>query len=159
MEVRADYRQLPGTGADLSGCGWPPLGKLGLRSGASDLLQALACLADELQAVRGPMWGLASTNMFPSTQKDRANVLESKPRRPLDSHPHPLPPSFKTLSISPDSAALPLLRLLHIRASLSAATSLSLAHISGSFSIFPSSRLSLIPLCCCFPVLQSFFLT
>lgn len=61
----------------------------------------------------GPMWGLASTNMFPSTQKDRANVLESKPRRPLDSPQQtPLPPSFKTLSISPDSPALPLLLLL-----------------------------------------------
>lgn len=59
------------------------------------------------------MWGLASTNMFPSTQKDRANVLESKPRRPLDSPQQtPLPPSFKTLSISPDSPALPLLLLL-----------------------------------------------
>lgn len=51
--------------------------------------------------------------MFPSTQKDRANVLESKPRRPLDSPQQtPLPPSFKTLSISPDSPALPLLLLL-----------------------------------------------
>ena len=39
---------------DLSGCGWPPLGKSGLRSGASDLLQALACLADELQAAQAP---------------------------------------------------------------------------------------------------------
>lgn len=34
------------------------------------------------------MWGLACTNMFPSTQKDRANVLESEVWRP-----HPLPPS------------------------------------------------------------------
>lgn len=109
----------------------------------------------------GPMWGLASTNMFPSTQKDRANVLESRPQRPLDSPQQtPLPPSFKTLSISPDSPALPLLLLLHIRASLSAATSLSLTHIRTSFPIFPSSRLlSLVPLCCCFLVLQSFFLT
>lgn len=54
VEVGADYRQLSGTEADLSGCGWSPLGKLGLRSGASDLLQALACLADELQAARAP---------------------------------------------------------------------------------------------------------
>ena len=29
-----------------------------------------------------PMWGLAPTNMFPSTQKDRANVLESRPDAP-----------------------------------------------------------------------------
>lgn len=55
VEVEArDYRQLSGTQADLSGCGWSPLGKLGLRSGASDLLQALACLADELQAAQAP---------------------------------------------------------------------------------------------------------
>ncbi len=55
VEVGAgDYRQLSGTWADLSGCGWPPLGKSGLRSGASDLLQALACLADELLAARAP---------------------------------------------------------------------------------------------------------
>ncbi len=92
----------------------------------------------------GPMWGLAPTNMFPSTQKDRANVLESRPRRPLDSPQQtPLPPSFKTLSISPDSPALPLLLLLHIRASLSVATSLSLAHIRTFFPIFPSSRFCL----------------
>lgn len=50
----------------------------------------------------GPMWGLACTNMFPSTQKDRANVLESQPRRPrpLPSQT-PLPPSFQPRSISP----------------------------------------------------------
>lgn len=109
----------------------------------------------------GPMWRLASTNMFPSTQKDRANVLESKPWRPLDSPLQtPLPPSFKTLSILPDSPALPLLLLLlYIRASLSVATSLSLPHIRASFLIFPSSHFSLVPLCCCFLVLQSFFLT
>lgn len=108
----------------------------------------------------GPMWGLAPTNMFPSTQKDRTNVLEPRPRRPLDSPQQtPLPPSFKPLSILPDSPALPLL-LLHIRASLSVATSLCLTHIRTSFPIF-SSRLflSLIPLCCCILVLQSFFLT
>lgn len=82
--------------------------------------------------------------MFPSTQKDRANVLESRPRRPLDSPQQtPLPPSFKTLSISPDSPALPLLLLLHIRASLSVATSLSLAHIRTFFPIFPSTRFCL----------------
>lgn len=48
------------------------------------------------------MWGLARTNMFPSTQKDRANVLESQPRRPraLPSQT-PLPPSFQPRSISP----------------------------------------------------------
>lgn len=40
--------------ADLSGCDWLPLGKSDLRSGASDLLRALACLADELQAARAP---------------------------------------------------------------------------------------------------------
>lgn len=64
---------------DLSGCGWPPLGKSGLRSGASDLLQDLACLADEFQAAEGSMWGLAPTNMSPSTQKDKTNALESRP--------------------------------------------------------------------------------
>lgn len=48
------YRQLSGTLVDLSGCGWPPLGKLGLRSEVPDLLQALACLTDELQAARTP---------------------------------------------------------------------------------------------------------
>ncbi len=48
-----------------------------------------------------PMWGLASTNMFPSTQKDRANVLESRPQRPLVSPQQtPLPPSFKTLYLA-----------------------------------------------------------
>lgn len=112
----------------------------------------------------GPMWGLASTNMSPSTQKDRANVLESEPWRPP--RLPLLPPSFKALSISPDSCTLPLLLLLlllHIRASLSVATSLSRAHIGGPF--FPSSpllaSLSPVPLCCCccFLVLQSFFLT
>lgn len=37
--MEADRRQLPGTGADLSGCGCsPPGGGGGLRSGASDLL-------------------------------------------------------------------------------------------------------------------------
>lgn len=55
VEVEAgDYRQLSDTHGDLSGCGWPPLGKLGLRSRASDLLQAPACLADELQAAWAP---------------------------------------------------------------------------------------------------------
>lgn len=109
-----------------------------------------------------PMWGLARTNMFPSTQKDRANVLEPRLLCPLDTPQQaPLPPSFKTLSILPDSRALPLLFLLHISASLSVATSLSLAHITISFPIFLTSRLrlSLIPLCCCLLVLQSFFPT
>lgn len=90
------------------------------------------------------MWGLAPTNMFPSTQKDRANVLEPRPLRPFDTPQQvPIPPSFKILSILPDSPALPLLLLLHIRASLSVTTSLSLGHITISFSIFLSSRLSL----------------
>lgn len=69
-------------------------------------------------------------------------MLESQPRRPLDSPQQtPLPPSFKTLSISPDSPALPLLLLLllHIRASLSVATSLGPAHIRTSFPISPLS--------------------
>lgn len=48
------------------------------------------------------MWGLACTNMFPSTQKDRANVLESRPRRPRPPPSQtPLPPPFQPRSISP----------------------------------------------------------
>lgn len=50
----ADYRHLSGTRADLSGCDWAPLGKLGLRSGVPDLLRAPARLADELQAAGAP---------------------------------------------------------------------------------------------------------
>lgn len=81
------------------------------------------------------MWGLACTNMFPSTQKDRANVLESQPRRP---HPlpsqTPLPPSFQPLSISPSPPPPPPLLPPRITASLSVATSL----LSGPlFLIFP----------------------
>lgn len=97
---------------------------------------------------RGPMWGLASANMSPSTQKDRANVWESQPRHPLH-----LPPSFKALSLS--RLTLPLLflllLLLHIRASLSVAASLSRAHIGGAGGLFsppspPFLASSLVPL-------------
>ena len=62
VEVGAgDYRQLSGTGADLSGCGFLPLGKSSHRSGASDLLQALACLTDEPQ----PHVGIGSDQYVP----------------------------------------------------------------------------------------------
>ena len=108
----------------------------------------------------GPMWGLALTNMFPSTQKDRANVLESRPRHPLDSPQQtPLPPSFKTLYLA-WLACSPIASSSSYQ-SLSICRHLSQPHISSSFPIYPSSRLhlSLIPLCCCFLVLQSFFLT
>lgn len=67
------------------------------------------------------MWGLACTNMFPSTQKDRANVLESRPRRSP-----PNPPLHPHLSLAPSRPALRLLFVLlpHLGASLSVATSL-----------------------------------
>lgn len=144
--------------ADLSGCGWPPLGKLGLRSGLLIYSRPWHVL---LMSSRqpSPMWGLGATHLFPSTQKDRVNVLE-----PCTPQQTPLPHSFKTLSISPGSPCFffisePLYLSPPLSASLLPRS--FLAHIRTSFPIFPSSRLllSLIPLCCCFPVLQSFFLT
>lgn len=96
------------------------------------------------------MWGLALTNMFPSTQKDRANVLEPRP----------------------DTPSTPLCEIpfhLHLRLSLShrlfhcfvffisqpfyLSPPLSATLISGPF--FPSSLLGFLRRC--FPVLQSFF--
>lgn len=88
---------------------------------------------------RGPMWGLASANMSPSTQKDRANVWESQLRHPLH-----LLPSFKALSLSRLTLLL-LFLLLHIRASLSVAASLSRAHIIPRPPISSSSRLFSCP--------------
>lgn len=169
----------------MSGCGWAPLGKSGPRSG---LLIYFRSWHVWLMSSRQPcaMWGLAPTNMFPSTQKDRANMLEPwpQPPPPLPSPLLPAPPLSKPpfylhlrLSLSlPSSPALPLL-LLHIRPSLSVAASLGLSTFLCSYQVplFPSCLFSprslslslapplplcsLIPLSCYFPVLQSFFLT
>lgn len=84
------------------------------------------------------MWGWACTNMFPSTQKDRANVLESKPGRP-----HPLPSHPPSTFIS---ASLHLALLSRFFSSFFLYQSLSICrHLSYQelFSSCPrSSRLS-----------------
>lgn len=91
----ADYRHRSGTRADLSSCDWAPPGKLGLRSGAPDLLRVLARLADELQAAGAPCGDWPAPICSLPLKRTRANVLESRPRRP---RPPPPPPSSRRRS-------------------------------------------------------------
>lgn len=86
-----DYRHLSGTGADLSSCDWPPLGKLGLRSGAPDLLRAPACLADELQAARAPYGDWPAPICSLPLKRTELMFLNPSPDAPV--HPLTNPPS------------------------------------------------------------------
>lgn len=111
---------------------WGERGGFGGVGRSSDLLWALACLTDELQAAGAPC-GDWPRPICPLPLRRTELMCEN----PSVGTPFHLPPSFKALSLSRLPLPLLLLLLLHIRASLSVAASLSRAHIAGRGPFHP----------------------